>query len=30
MIWTDLICGSVLRILAPDKLKANDFRLNAP
>ena len=30
MIKTDIISGNVLRITAPDKLKADDFRQIAP
>ena len=30
MIKTEIISGNVLRIVAPEKLKANDFRQIAP
>ena len=30
MIKTDIISGNVLRIIAPEKLKADDFRQIAP
>jgi len=30
MIKTDIISGNVLRILAPEKLKVDDFRQIAP